>query len=292
VSDIATTPAAERPAGPARAGLPWNLWRRQVGAVMRLELRKNFSGTRAIWLYLLAFSPLLILLMRVILPRAVSDPANIGEATQGLAILFQTFMLRVVIFLACVAIFGNLIRREMLDRSLHYYFLSPMRREVLVVGKYLTGLVVSVTVFGLMTLLAFVLAYLPHQGSVVQEFLTRGPGLGQLGAYLLVTVLACVGYGAVFLTFGSFVKSPALPALVVFGWEGLQVFLPPLLKKMSVIHYLQGLCPVPVPLGPFAIPADAPSPWVAVPGLLIFSALLLALSAWKVRRMEVSYEED
>ena len=181
--------------------------------------------------------------------------------------LYQTFILRFVIFLACVAIFGNLIRRETLDRSLHYYFLSPVRRELLVVAKYVTGLIVSFGLFGLTTVVSFVLTYLPHDSTAVQHFLFHGPGLGHLGAYLLVTFLACVGYGAVFLFFGFFFKSPAMPALAVFGWEGIHFLLPPLLKQVSVIHYLQSLCPVPVSEGPLAILSDAPAPWVSVVGL-------------------------
>ncbi len=38
----------------------------------------------------------------------------------------------------------NLFRGDIVDRSLHFYFLSPVRREVLVVGKYLSGLVTSI----------------------------------------------------------------------------------------------------------------------------------------------------
>lgn len=82
------------------------------------------------------------------------------------------------------------------------------------------------------------------------------------------------------------------PPLAVFGWESIHFLLPPLLKKASVIHYLQSLCPVPVSEGPFAMLADAPNPWFAVPGLLIFAALMIFVSAMKIRRMEITYEEE
>jgi ABC-type transport system involved in multi-copper enzyme maturation permease subunit len=196
-----------------------------------------------------------------------------------------------VVFLGCVAIFGNLIRRDTLERSLHYYFLSPVRREVLVVAKYLTGLIVSIVLFSLTTALGFALAYLPHQSTAVSAFLFNGPGLGHLASYLLTTVLGCIGYGAVFLFFGFFFKSPAVPALVVFGWEGIHFLLPPLLKQVSVIHYLQSLCPVPVNEGPLAMLSDAPAPWASVVGLLVLAVVLVAISARKIRTMEISYDE-
>lgn len=275
---------------PARRSLPWGHWWRQVLAILRLEVRKGF---RRPWgLALLALAPIFILTLRIVIPDAVDDPSDVAGATEFYAGTYQAFLLRIVIFLACVAIFGNLIRRETLDRSLHYYFLSPLRRELLVMAKYLTGLVVSFALFGATTVVAFFLAYAPHESSAVQQFLFNGPGLGHLASYLLVTFMACVGYGAVFLFFGFFFKSPALPALAVFGWEGIHFLLPPLLKKASVIHYLQSLCPVPVPEGPLAMLADAPSPWVAVFGLLVLAVLLVAVSALKIRRMEISYEES
>lgn len=275
---------------PAPSSPPWGHWWRQVRAVLRLELRKGFR--RSYGLYLLALAPLFILVLRTIIPDAVRDPGDVAGATQFYAGLYQAFILRIVIFLACVAVFGNLIRRETLDRSLHYYFLSPLRRELLVLAKYLTGLIVSSLLFGATTVVAFFLAYAPHEPTEVRQFLLGGPGLGHLASYLLVTVLACVGYGAVFLFFGFFFKSPALPALAVFGWETIHFLLPPLLKKASVIHYLQSLCPVPVSEGPLALLADAPPPWIAVSGLLLLAAVLVAVSAWRIRGMEISYDES
>jgi ABC-type transport system involved in multi-copper enzyme maturation permease subunit len=285
VSDITTTTTVPG----ARAGLPWGQWWSQLRAIVRLELRKGFR--RSFGLLLLAFSPLVILIPRILFPRALGDPSDVAKATEIFAWLYQVYILRVMIFLACIAIFGNLIRREMLDRSLHYYFLSPVRRELLVVAKYVTGLIVSCGLFGLTTALSFVLTYLPHDSARVQHFLFQEHGLGHLASYLLVTLLACVGYGAVFLFFGFFFKSPAMPALAVFGWEGIHFLLPPLLKQVSVIHYLQSLCPVKISEGPIAILSDAPAPWVSVVGLSALALVLVAVSAWKIRRMEITYDE-
>jgi ABC-type transport system involved in multi-copper enzyme maturation permease subunit len=286
VSDLATSSVS---AAPAARRLPWgHLWR-QFQAVVRLELRKNFFGRRGLGIYLVALSPLLIPLIRFLKPGSLADePA--AEATQFFSFLYQIYALRLALFLTCVAVFGNMIRREVLDRTLHYYFLTPIRREVLVAAKYATGLLVTIPLFLLSTVAAFALTYLPHQG--VRAFLFDGPGLGHLGSYVLVTVLACIGYGGVFLLVGSFFRSPAIPALAVMGWEGIHFLLPPLLKKFSVIHYLQALCPVPMSEGPFAILADAPSPWFSIPGLILLTGVLVAISAWRLRGMEVSYEEE
>jgi ABC-type transport system involved in multi-copper enzyme maturation permease subunit len=290
----ATTAAAPSPVPLAAgaAGSHWALWRHQVAAIVRLELRKGFAGRRAIGLYLLALAPPAIFMLRLFVPHAVTDPADLGGATVMMAQAYQTFVLRVVIFLGCVLIFGNLIRREVLDRSLHFYFLSPLRREILVVAKYLTGLIVSVVLFGVSTLVTFVLVYLPYDPRLRERFLFHGPGLGHLGSYLLVTALACVGYGAIFLALGFFFRSPAIPALGIFAWEVIHFLLPPVLKQLSVIHYLQALCPVPISEGPFALLSDAPSRAASICGLLALAAVLLGVAALRIRRMEVSYLDD
>lgn len=274
---------------PAVEGRPWGRWRSQVLSVMRLELRKGFLGRRSIPLLLLALQAPFILTLRALIPAAVNDPSNLAAATTSFSALYQVFILRLVVFLGCVTIFGNLMRREVMDRSLHYYFLSPMRRELLVVAKYLTGLIAAVVVFGGSTLVSFLLAYAPHTG--VERFMFHDGGLAHLGHYLMATTLACIGYGAVFLTFGFFFKSPAIPALLVFGWEGINFLLPPFLKKVSIIHYVQALCPVPFDHGPLAVLATPPPLWVAIPGVLLVSAIFLVVSAWKIRTMEINYEE-
>ena len=69
-------------------------------------------------------------------------------------------------------------------------------------------------------------------------------------------------------------------------------FLPAILKKFSVIFYLQSLVPVPLNDGPFAIIADPVSAWLAVPGLLLFTALMLIAAGLRTRRMEIAYASD
>jgi hypothetical protein len=110
--------------------------------------------------------------------------------------------------------------------------------------------------------------------------------------YVGITVLGCVGYGAVFLVMGLVFRNPILPALAIYGWEVINFLLPPVLKMVSVIHYLQSLTPIPVSEGPFAVLA-APTPAaVAIPGFLVVTAAVLAFSGFWIRRMEIRYGSD
>ena len=177
-----------------------------------------------------------------------------------------------------MGIFSNLFRGEMLEKTLHYYYLTPLRRELLVAGKYLAGLATAMFLFVGSTALSFLLIG-RHFGAGYTDYILHGPGLSQLGSYMLVAALACIGYGAVFLMSGIFFRNPMIPAAVVMVWENLNPFLPTVLKKISVIFYLKNLCPVEIPIPPpfnvMVIDADPTPFWIAVPGLLALSLILL-----------------
>src|SRR5258708_9741802 len=98
------------------------------------------------------------------------------------------------------------------------------------------------------------LLYFPHFPSESLRFFLDGAGLSQLLTYAGITILACIGYGAFFLGVGLFFSNPIIPALVLYCWEAINFLLPPLLKKISFIHYLNSLTPVPAPAAtPFAV---------------------------------------
>ncbi len=54
--------------------------------------------------------------------------------------MVQLYYVRLGIFFGCLGIFSRLIRGEMIERSLHYYLLSPVRREVILLSKFFRGL--------------------------------------------------------------------------------------------------------------------------------------------------------
>ncbi|HEU4796687.1 MAG TPA: hypothetical protein VFT02_13725 [Pyrinomonadaceae bacterium] len=273
----------------SQPAMSWALWLRQIAAILRFELHKNFFGRRAILIYLLAFLPLFPLLLLVIFDPPGDEWRDFVRVREIYANLYNGIILRTIVFFGCAWIFMNLFRGEIVDRSLHYYFLSAVRREVLVVGKYISGLVTTVVVFTATTWISLLMLYLPRQG--VDAFISR-QGLNHALTYAGITLLACIGYGAFFLIVGLFVRNPIIPALLLYGWEWLNFLLPPLLKKVSVIHYLNSLMPVPVYEGPFAVVAEPTPAWIAVPSMLGVTIIVLALAGYRIRHMEVRYGSD
>ena len=59
-----------------------------------------------------------------------SDPQTLPLNLLVFATIFRFYFLRLAVFFGCVAIFTNLVRGEMLDKSLHFYLLTPVRREI------------------------------------------------------------------------------------------------------------------------------------------------------------------
>jgi ABC-type transport system involved in multi-copper enzyme maturation permease subunit len=289
-STAAAATTVEQELAPKTTG--WSLWVRQSLAILKLELRKNFFGRRAILIYLLALLPVGVTAMLAIVTRTFPEVNSIRTDFSQASIIFGGIygglILRTIIFFGCAWIFMNLIRGEVVDRSLHYYFLSPVRREVLVVAKYLAGLLASIVIFTFTTLGALFFMYVAGYPDST-NYLTNGPGLNHALWYVLITVLACIGYGAFFIVIGLFFRNPIIPALVIYGWEWINFLLPPLLKKVSVIHYLHSLAPVPLPEGPFAIVAEPTPAWISVPGLIIMTAILLFIAGLRIRRMEIKY---
>ena len=118
--------------------IPSGLRERQLAAIFAFELKKAFLSPRALGLYLVAVLPVLLFVLAVSVNR---KPFDLEWIPNSFALIFQLFILRMATFFGCAAIFTNLIRAEFLDRSLHYYFLVPVRRELIVIGKYLAGVV-------------------------------------------------------------------------------------------------------------------------------------------------------
>lgn len=234
------------------------------------------------------------------LTRQTSRPlADFDEDRVVYAGIFQFFYLRLAIFFGCLGIFMNLFRGEMLDKTLHFWFLVPARREVLLLGKYLAGLIASIAIFSLGAALCYLVMLWPHE-AVARAAFWPDPGLSHLLWYSAAAALACLGYGSVFLAAGLLLRNPIIPAVVILFWEGLNPVLPALLQKLSVLYYVQALTPVPAPTDPgapllvqlFIAPAAPPTVARAVFGLLALTAVVLWVAALSVRRLEINYSTD
>jgi ABC-type transport system involved in multi-copper enzyme maturation permease subunit len=266
----------------------------QLRVVVNIELRRYFFTRQALAIYLLAFAPVVIIGL-----HAVTSPmgrhCNIEEDTEILAGIVQLFYVHLGIFFGCLILFTWLFRGEIVQRSLHYYLLAPIKRDIIVLGKFIAGAVTTSLIFCAAVLMSFIFMY-GHFGPKGEQFVFDGPGLHHLGAYLLMTVLACFGYGAIFLAISLIFRNPMIPGAFVFGWESISGVLPATLQKFSIAFYLKNLAPVDLSgkglLSLFTVVAQPVPAFIAIPGLLLFVSFLLFFACWRMRTMEISYSKD
>jgi len=272
---------------------PWGLWWMQAQRLTRIELRRNLFSWKATWVYCLAFIPTAIIFIHLL---ADSHPGfQMSEDTNILAGIIQLYYIRLGVFFGCLGIFSRLIRGEMIERSLHFYLLSPVRREVLLLAKFAAGSISAVLLFGSAVIADFALMYAGF-GAAGRDYIFNGPGMGQLEAYLLIIVLACLGYGAVFLLLSMMFRNPMPAAMLLLGWETINPVLPSLLQKISVASYLRHLMPVAVAAeGIFALLTVETEPvpaWAAAAGLLVVIVIVLIYSCYRIRRLEIRYSTE
>lgn len=272
---------------------PWSLWWVQFRRFARIEIRRNLITRRAWWIYFLAFVPTAIIVIHLIIDRY--QPSSMSEDTNVLAGIVQLYYVRLGIFFGCLGIFARLIRGEMIERSLHYYLLSPVRREVILLAKFFAGSVSAVVLFGSAMILDFIFMYAGY-GAAGQDYMMHGAGLGQIEAYLLIVVLACLGYGSLFLLLSLMFRNPMPGALLLWGWEAINPVMPSLLQKFSVASYLRHLMPVGVPaegiLALLTVETEPVSAWVAILGLVALIIVVLVYSCYRMRRLEIRYTTD
>lgn len=355
------------------------LWSKQILSVVRLEMKKTFLSKRGLWVYLLAFAPVVLYMVhstyasrerqhlarlanrRQISPAVFNsiqpglsreqvvellgepywqrsyqnrnnknrpnfaiykytdgkndityqfeddklkwinrrDPDTLNQSQLIFATSFQFYFLRLAIFFGCVGIFVNLFRGEMLDKSLHFYMLTPMRREVLLAGKYVAGIIATIVIFTSSTAMQWWAMLWQFDRGVITNFLADS-GWSQFSSYLSIAALACVGYGSVFLAVGLLFRNPIIPTAIVLLWESANPFLPSHLKKTSMIYYLQSLCPVTAPpdknlpplINLLIAPTEPATTLTSVTCIVLLTFLVLVVASRLARKLEINYSTD
>ena len=261
--------------------------RRQLLYLMRLEFKRYRRGRRLSGVFILAIAPLLILALPALLSgnRPRHFPLPIGY-TQ----FFQVLWLHLVIFFSCATVFSQLFRSELQEKTLHYYYMVPIRREMVVVAKYLSGLLLVSTVFLSSSIATYYLYFWPaprgHNWSLTRI------GTQHLGNYLFVVLLACIAYGALFMLIGLTFRNPMIPAIFVLLLESFGYVLPPVFQRMTIALYLQRFVPLTVMHGPFAIMIEPPSALTSIGVLVVVSGAIVWFSTVILRRMQITYSVD
>jgi hypothetical protein len=227
------------------------------------------------------------------------EPTSLPEYLRLLSGIFNLYYLRLGIFFGAVWVFASLFRGQILDKTIHYYLLCPVRREVLMAGKYLAGLLSMILVFDLGVLFQWIGTLWLFDKATLAGYLDQS-SLRQLLTCVAVTALGCLGYGSVFTAVGLIFRNPIVPAAAILAWEQINPFLPAALKPLGMIHYLQSLLPssakldqqIPPMISLLIRPGEPARPTVAVIWIVTVSLVLLAVCCVLARRLQVNYATD
>jgi ABC-type transport system involved in multi-copper enzyme maturation permease subunit len=266
----------------------WSLWGQQALTIMKMELKRYILARRWLGVYAAAFAPVGLLLIAAFQMRP--DRQSLSDLSEMYAFLFQTYILRLAIFLSCALVFSQLFRGEILEKTLHFYLLSPVRREVIAFGKYLAGVAALSLLFATTAILTNIIIYLPNSSRT--SFFLEGDGISNLVRYVLVTILACVAYGGIFTLSGLLFRNPIVSAFVVGMWEAFYFILPETLQKLTVMHYLQSLLPLIIDRGPFSVVIDPSGALWSIVTLVGVAMGFVWLSGKALCRTEVTYTAD
>lgn len=259
----------------------------QLWAVFCLEFRKCLFSKRILIPLFLASIPVVLMGIRFLVDLPDEVVNTMGGTSALYATVFRAFILRLLVFFACVAVFTRLVRGDLQEQVMHYYLLCPVRREVLLTGKYLAGVAAVGLCFMISVTASYLMLFQAAGSGNIEQFVLLGVGKAHLASYLGITLLACFGYGAVFLLFGMLFKNPIIPSGVVLGLEYINFLLPPVMKKVSVIFYLESLCPVPIKESILSV-AARPASWpVALLSLGLVALVFLGISAFKFRKLQI-----
>src|SRR5258705_6635220 len=106
--------------------LPWSLWFRQIRAIFRLEIEKNFLGRRSILLYLLALLPIVPLVLLAPFTPPGREWQDFTQYNMIFAVFYGGRCLPARRFFFSLRVFLNTFRRAAIVFPLVVSFFFPV----------------------------------------------------------------------------------------------------------------------------------------------------------------------
>lgn len=269
-------------------------WLRMLRAAFMLSLRRLLRPAALVPQALLAALPLmivgLIFLATMRHPNKIDSITKIHSIYEG---FLRTLYLHFIVFFIANIMGSSVMRQDREEQTLHYLFLQPVRRWMLVCGKFLAYFLVSSAICVASLWITYLALGLTFTGSrdVIADLFTKGR-FEILLRESLVLMLGLLAYGGFALLMGNFFKN-ATYSILLLGWEVGLPYLPTTLKFWTISHYLQSLLPVRLNemkdmfalLGDFAAPAHSYAVLLGIP--IVF----IGVAIWLFRYKECLYGE-
>ena len=180
-----------------------------------------------------------------------------------------------------------LISEEIEGKTITYLFVRPIPKPVIMLGKYIALVWISVMLVLPTIVASYLILYLRAN---MTPFLEDMPILARdMG----IVFLALLAYGSLFSLIGAWIKHSILAGLVyAFGWEGIISYLPGFTRKLTITHYIQSIFPHQDVAGGIAmLIGKRTEPVESVVTLVLMAAFFLASASLVVREKEYILEQ-
>lgn len=256
-----------------------------IKVIFTITLRQTIRSKKNIFMLIAAYLPVLLAIyFRVFIKDSPAGPENVISAVMRFYLQFLS---------ALVALFyaTSLVADEIDNKTITFLFTRPVRKYAIIAGKFLAYLLeVFLILIPSMALTYFIIA--AGNGISTKPILSLGHFGGQVG----VIMLALAAYGAIFTFFGAWWKRPVvLGLLFAFGWEKIIFLVPGIVRRFSVIHYLNSLFPKGKMMRQFRMHppqitfTDSPPAFSTII-LVIIIAFFLGLAIFTIYRKEYKFE--
>ncbi|MCB2156385.1 ABC transporter permease [bacterium] len=279
---------------------------RQLLALLRLTIRRGMRG-RFFWgTLILAGLPVMIILARTIvllvlsrlsfadpLPLIGGESAHSSETIDSMQYMLVVGYMHFSVIFAAIMFGKSALREEFNEQTLHYLFLQPIPRWLILAGKYLGFLIIAWPIFMLALTTAQILAVLPFGLDGMYSVLIERGRLLALVREFFVIGLSLAVFSALFLALSTVFKN-VFDALFIYGWETASSLLPTVLKNFSLTFYFTHLLPQQAArrTATFEILAEPPG---AIQTTIVLATVLiasLAFSFWMMTRKQCIYSTD
>ncbi|MFH0946859.1 MAG: ABC transporter permease subunit [Planctomycetota bacterium] len=252
--------------------------------VARVSPFRVLRGRRLLALILLAYSPVLVvLLMRIF---GATSSLGVGGFVDGATSLYITVIFPVTLLFLGAAAIGD----EIDNGTLLYLRLRPVGRGAIVCGRYFAATLSSVVLLAPPLILLYLIQVGARGSALLHEQLPL------LFVMLGDVVLASLSYGALFLLFSLLLRHAVITGVFfVLGWEVfVSAVIPSKAALATVSFHLRAILwnetheggELAGQMTSFDEAGTLPSTFQSGVGLLVATLVLLALACWVFRTKE------
>lgn len=221
----------------------------------------------------------------------ISTTRKMSEVMDAFAFIFRGGYLYFGVILSAMTFASSVFREELEDQTLHYLYLQPIPRWMIVVGKFAGFVLVAMPCFAVSLISVKLLMLLPFGASGLVRFLEPASLLILLREFVVIG-LGLALYSSVLLGISNLIQNP-IPGFMLYGWEAVSNLMPQALQEWSLGFYVKALLPPSsrAAQSVFGMVVEPPSVWHAGLVIVLVPAVCVGLTCWAARYRECLYSD-